>query len=136
MEVPSKDIKEMLEDEALVDSAFAMMLAAFSVSRATFDESKPDALRILDFSGRKPQLTLDNAKYEFPTIQTAVKCVDYDEGYEFLSKIIDILHGKAHEEYNGAYYSLIECLNGPTFLERNNQRTIFVANFMIQRREA
>jgi len=136
MNTPSKDIEEMLDADALEDSSFATMLAAFPISRAVLDESKSNCARILDFSGRKPQLTMDLAKYEFPTIQIAVKCVDYDDGWEFLSAIIDLLHGRAHEEWNDAYYSLIECLNGPTFLKRENQRTIFVANFMIQRRES
>lgn len=136
MNVPSKDIEAILDAEALIDSDFATRLAAFPVDRAILDESKPNCARILDFSGRKPQLTMDNAKYEFPTVQIAVKCVDYDEGWLFLSSVIDILHGLGHEEWNGAYYSLIECMNGPTFLERENQRTIFVANFLIQRREA
>ena len=135
MNVPSYDIKAMLTADAAEDSAFATMLTTFPMDRAVLDESKSNCSRILDFSGRKPQLTMDLAKYEFPTVQITVKCIDYDEGWAFLSYIIDLLHGRAHEELNGAYYSLIECLNGPTFLKRENQRTIFVANFMIQRRE-
>ncbi|MCK9544830.1 MAG: minor capsid protein [Novosphingobium sp.] len=135
MNVPSKDIQEMLEAEALEDSAFAAMLTTFPISRATFDEAKSDACRILDFSGWRPQLTMDRAKYERPTVQIAVKCVDYDEGYLFLSEVIDILHGKAHEVWNNSYYSLIQCMNGPSFIKRENQRTVFVANFRIQRRE-
>lgn len=136
MNVPSIDIKAILDAEALIDSAFATQLAAFPISRAVFDESVPNSTRILDFSGRKPQLTMDLAKYEFPTVQISVRCVDYDEGWAFLSAVIDVLHGLGHETVNGAYYSLIECLNGPTFMKRENQRTIFVANFMIQRRSA
>lgn len=136
MNVPSKDIEAMLDAEALTDSSFSTQLVNFPVDRAILDASKPNCARILDFSGRKPQLTMDVAKYEFPTIQVTVKCVDYDEGYEFLSSVIDILHGKSHEEWSGTYYSLIECLNGPTFIKRENQRTFFVANFLIQRREA
>ena|SRR5680860_102617 len=133
MNVPSKDIEEMLEAEILVDSATT---ALFPIDRAVLDPQLSNCAAILDFSGRKPQLTMDNAKYEFPTVQITVKCVDYDEGYAFISAVIDALHGRAHETWNGAYYSLIECLNGPTFIKRENQRTIFVANFMIQRREA
>jgi len=134
MNVPSIDIKAILDAEALIDSDFAVKLATFPINRAIFDESKPNSTRILDFSGRKPQLTMDLAMYEFPTVQISVRCVDYDEGWEFLSDIITILHGLGHEVWNDTYYSLIECLNGPTFMKRENQRTIFVANFMIQRR--
>jgi len=128
MNVPSKDIEEMLEADGNVDTT------TFPIDRAVLDEIKSNCAAILDFSGRKPQLTMDNAKYEFPTVQIAVKCVDYDAGWDFISDVIDSLHGRAHENLNGAYYSLIECINGPTFIKRENQRTIFVANFMIQRR--
>ena len=134
MNAPSIDIQEMLEAEALEDSVFAAKIGKFTVNRAILDETKPNCVRLLDFSGWKPQLTMDRAKYERPTVQIAVQCVDYDEGWELLSDIIDILHGKAHEVWNGSYYSLIECLNGPAFLKRENQRTLFVANFMTQRR--
>ena len=133
MNVPSKDIKEMLDAEILVDSATT---ALFPINRATLDPALSNCATILDFSGRKPQLTMDKAKYEFPTVQISVKCVDYDTGWKFMSAVIDSLHGRAHETLNGAYYSLIECLNGPTFIKRENQRSIFVANFMIQRRDA
>ena len=132
MNVPSKDIEEMLEAEILVDSATT---ALFPISRVLLDPALSNCVSILDYSGRKPQLTMDKAKYEFPTVQISIKCVDYDTGWEFMSAIIDVLHGKAHEVWNDTYYSLIECLNGPTFMKRENQRSIFVANFMIQRRE-
>lgn len=134
MNVPSKDIQEMLEAKALEDSAFAAKIAKFTVTRATLDETKPNCIRLLDFSGWKPQLTMDRALYERPSVQIVVQCVDYDEGWLLLSSIIDILHGRGHEVWNNAYYSLIECLNGPAFLERENQRTLFGANFLIQRR--
>jgi len=134
MNTPSKDIQEMLDAEALEDSAFATMLETFPISRAIFDEVEANSTRILDFSGWRPQLTMDNAKYERPTVQIAVKCVNYDEGWEFLDAVIDVLHGRANETFNDAYYSLIQCMNGPTFIKRENQRTIFVANFRIQRR--
>lgn len=132
MNVPSKDIKEMLDAEILVDSAAT---ALFPISRAVLDPTLSNCAAILDFSGRSPQLTMDKAKYEFPTVQILVKCVDYDAGWEFMSAVIDSLHGRAHEVWNGAYYSVITCMNGPTFLKRENQRSIFVSNFMIQRRD-
>ena len=128
MNVPSKDIKEMLDADTSVDTT------TFPISRVLLDDTKSNCAKVLDFSGRKPQLTMDKAKYEFPTVQITVKCVDYDAGWLFMSAVIDSLHGRGHETLNGAYYSLIECLNGPTFMKRENQRSIFVANFMIQRR--
>ena len=133
MNAPSKDIKEMIED--MLEDSSGYVVSNYPINRVIFDESKSNCCTILDIPGGSPQLTMDVAKYEFPSIQIRVKCSDYDDGWAFLSSVVDLLHGRANEPYNGAYYSLIECLNGPGFLERENQRTIFVANFNIQRRE-
>ena len=129
MNAPSTDIKEMLDDDSNVDTT------SFVVNIATLDESKINSASILDYAGRPPQLTMDRAKYEIPSIQVLVKCVDYEAGWAFISSVVDSLHGRSHEIVNGTYYSLIECLNGPSFLKRENQRTVFVANFMVQRRD-
>lgn len=133
MNAPSKDIKEMIED--MVNDSSNLVSTNYPINRVLFDESKPNCATILDVPGGSPQLTMDVAKYEFPSIQFKVRCTDYDDGWAYISAVVDLLHGRANEAYNGAYYSLIECLNGPGFLERENQRTIFVANFNIQRRE-
>jgi hypothetical protein len=133
MNAPSKDIKEMIED-SLQDSS-GNVITDFPINRVMFDEGKTNCATILDVPGGRPQLTMDKAKYEFPSIQFRVRCTNYDEGWTYISSVVDLLHGRANESYNGTYYSLIECLNGPGFLERDNQRTVFVANFNIQRRE-
>ena len=129
MNAPSKDIKAMLEADTSVDTT------NYPINRAIFDEANSNCSTIMDVPGGKPQLTMDVAKYEFLSIQFRVKCSNYDAGWAFISSVVDSLHGRANEQYNGAYYSLITCLNGPGFLECENQRTIFVANFNIQRRE-
>ena len=129
MNIPSKDIKEILDADSSVDTT------TFPISRATWDESKSNTASIVDYSGASPQLTMDKAQYEFPTVQISVRCVDYDAGWAFLESVVQSLHGKANFVLNNTYYSLIECMNGPTFLIRENQRTVFVSNFRIQRRE-
>ena len=133
MNPPSKDIKQMIED--MLEDSSGHVVSKYPINRVMFDEAKANCTTILDFPGRSPQLTMDNAKYEYPSVQIKVKCTDYDDGWAFLSSIVDLLHGRANETWNNTYYSLIECLNGPGFMERENQRTIFVANFNIQRRE-
>jgi hypothetical protein len=134
MNAPSKDIKEMIEEMLFEDSSDSLA-TKYPINRVMFDESKSNCSTILDVPGGSPQLTMDVAKYEFPSIQFKVRCTDYDDGWAFISSVVDLLHGRANETYNGAYYSLIECLNGPGFMGRENQRTIFVANFNLQRRE-
>jgi hypothetical protein len=133
MNAPSKDIKEMIED--MLENSSGHVISKYPINRVMFDEMKSNACTILDIVGGNPQLTMDKAKYEFLSVQIKVKATDYDDGWAFISSIVDLLHGRANEQYNGSYYSLIECLNGPGFLEREDQRTIFVANFNIQRRE-
>lgn len=133
MNTPSKDIKEMIED--MLEDSSGFVVSNYPINRVLFDESKTNCSMILDVPGGKPQLTMDVAKYEFPSIQFKVRSTDYDAGWAFISSVVDLLHGRANETYNGTYYSLIECLNGPGFLERENQRNIFVANFNVQRRE-
>lgn len=133
MNPPSKDIKEMIED--MLQDSSGSVVTKYPINRVLFDESKTNCATILDFPGGKPQLTMDRAKYEFLSVQIKVKATDYDDGYKFLSSVVDLLHGRANEVWNNSYYSLIECLNGPGFMERENQRNIFVANFNIQRRE-
>lgn len=129
MNTPSKDIKAMLVADSNVNTT------KYPINRVLFDESKPNSATILDIPGGRPQLTMDKAKYENLSVQFKVRCTDYDDGYSFISSVVDSLHGRANESFGGSYYSLIECVNGPGFMERENQRTIFVANFNIQRRK-
>lgn len=129
MNAPSKDIKQMLTNDSNVDHA------SYPISIGKLSETLANCTSVIDVPGGPPQLTMDVAKYEFPSIQVKVRCSNYSNGYAYISSIVDSLHGRANEPFSGTYYSLIRCLNGPGFLERDNQRIIFVANFNIQRRE-
>lgn len=120
----------------MLDADVNVNTTKYRIDRGAMDEFTMNCAVIYDFAGGRPQLTMDKAKYEFPSIQVLVRSTDYDDGYAFISSVVDSLHGRAHETVNGAYYSLIDCLNGPAFLKLENQRFIFVANFNIQRREA
>lgn len=128
MNVPSVDIKDMLVADVGVDTT------NFPIERGTLPADLNDCVALIDIAGASPQLTMDKAKYEFPSLQVKVQSNDYDAAWEHADSIKDSLHGRAHETWNGSYYSVITCLNGPTFLERVNQRSIFVINFSIQRR--
>lgn len=128
MNAPSKDIKQMLVADSSVDTT------SYPISIGKLDESKANCSSILDIPSGSPQLTMDRAMYEFLSVQMKVRCTNYSSGMAFLRSVVVSLHGRAHESWNGSYYSLITCLNGPGFHERDNQRTIFIANFNIQRR--
>lgn len=128
MNAASVDIKAMLEADATVDTD------KYPIYRGAIPTEPPNCTILVDIAGEPPQLTMDKAKYRIPHLQLRVRCTDYDEGWAYIDKIVDSLHGRAHERWGGTYYALISCLNGPGFLEREEQRTIFVTNFKIQRR--
>jgi hypothetical protein len=128
MNAPSIDIREILTADITVDTT------SFPIEIGALPEDLPNCTGIMDIAGGSPQLTMDLAKYEFPSIQIKVRCTDYETGWAYISSIKDSLHGRAMETWGDTLYTLIQCLNGPGFLERENQRTIFIINFNIQRR--
>jgi len=128
MNAPSKDIQAMLVADTAVDTD------AFPIERGSLQEDAPNCTGIFDVPSGAPQLTMDRAAYEFPSIQIKVRCADYDTGWAYITSIKDSLHGRANEQWNGTLYTLVQCLNGPGAMGKENQRTIFVVNFNLQRR--
>jgi len=126
----SQDVKEMLEAESALSLVFANNL---------FISKEPQApancVTLYDTSGSPSQLTLDVQRYEFPSLQIRVRNVDYVNGWNLIEGIKDSLHGRAGEEWGGSYYSLIQVMSGPSFLEWDDMnRAILIINFNVQRR--
>lgn len=128
MNSPSVDITAMLEADSNVDTT------NYPVYRGLLPAEPIKCVVIKDFASGAPQLTMDKSLYIFATVQIRVRSSDYDEGWEQLNSIVQSLHGRAHEMWNGTYYSVITCLNGPGLMEREEQRSVFIANFNLQRR--
>lgn len=129
----SEDIKSILE--YYLDDSSGATLFDISVSR---EPSEPNnVITIFDTPGFPPQLTYDRTeKYEYPSVQIRVRADNYSDGYQQALAIRDALHGRANETWNGVYYSVIYCVNGPALLDYDkNQRPRFILNFNIQRRE-
>lgn len=126
----SEDIKDMLEAES------SLGLVSPTNLFIGFEYSDPDdCVVIYDTYGGPPQLTADNQMYYYPSIQILVRNRDYLVGMELIQDIVDLLHGRAHETWNGALYTLIRCANAPALLGWDSmKRARFVANFNIQRR--
>lgn len=100
--------------------------------------SSPDNCTVIFDSGGRPSMLTYNEeeKLEYPSIQVYVRNNDYRTAMGVASSIISRLHGRANETWNGTYYALIKHLNGPMFLEwDDNQRVIIVSNFNVMRRE-
>ena len=127
----SVDIKDLLEEQSYFGLEFGENLF---VGR---EPDKPnDTVTIFDTPGFGPLLTMTKeSRYYYDSIQIRVRSDNYITGYELAAEIVDFLHGKSHEEVNGMYYSLIQCVNGPALLDWDkNNRARFFINFNVQRR--
>jgi len=128
----SEDIKDMLLAESL-----GLTYGVGGNLFIGFEPKTPsDTVTVFDTGGFGPQLTFDkDEKYEYSNIQIRVRNSKYDEGWEMINNIKNVLHGRAHETWNGSYYSLIHCSSDIAFLNWDeNHRARFVVNFELQRR--
>jgi len=124
------DIKDMLEAESGSGFVFGTNL---------FIGQEPDkpneCTTIFDTPGMPPQLSLSRESYRYESIQVRVRSNTYPGGWEIVNRVMALLHGRAGEEWNDAYYSIIYVSSGPALLDwDNNQRVRFIINFEIQRR--
>lgn len=129
MNATSVDIKDMLEAESL-GLTFGTDLFVGNIP-----SSPDDVVAIFDTPGGLPQLTMDVAKMERPSINIMVRNSDYREGYALAEQIKDALHGRAHETWNSTLYMVIYCVNGPfALMWDENRRIVFSINFNVIRR--
>lgn len=131
MNPTSIDIKDMLEAESALALTFATDLFV------GVEPSTPDnCVTIFDTPGFNRELTFDKTeKYQRPSIQLRVRNRDYETGWELINDIVDRLHGRGAETWNGSQYSVIVCVTEPALLDydaRGNAR--FFTNFDIQRK--
>ena len=126
----SEDVKDMLEDKSELGLVFSENL--FIGREPTTPD---DCVTLFDTPGSNPQLTLDNAAYEYPSMQIRVRSNDYSTGYALAEDIKTSLHGQAQETWNGTLYSVIQVSNGPFLLGwDDNDRCLFIINLTMQRR--
>lgn len=130
MNIPSSDIREMLEAESSLGLVFASNLFIGK------EPPKPrDCVTIFDTPGYPAPLTLDNKLYQKPSVQIRIRNGSYPTGMELAQNIFLSLQGRAGETWNGSLYTVIYCSSGPALLDwddNNNPR--FFINFEIQRR--
>ena len=134
MNPPSVDIKDMLESYFGSSSSEEIELYPIFIGK---EPALPvNCISLFDTVGWAPQLNYDrDEKYERPSLQVRVTSVSYEQGWEIVNAIKDKLHGRAHETWNGVFYALIKCVNGPAMMDFDkNQRVRFICNFDIQRR--
>lgn len=130
----SVDIKDLLVAESSLGLTFSTDLF---VGREPSDVA--NCVTIFDTGGGPPQLTVginqQNEFYEYPSIQIRVKNTSYVTGYNLANTVIETLHGRAGDVFNGSLYTVIYCANGPALLDWNeNNKVRFIMNFNLQRR--
>ena len=130
MNSSSVDIKAILEYESSIGLVFGTNLF---IGR---EPAKPDnCVTIYDTPSYGPDLTMDKQSYERPSIQIRVRNENYVAGWTMIQHIMDHLHGRAQETWNGTLYSLIACSGGPALLDWDeNNRVRFILNLNLQRR--
>lgn len=131
MNIPSEDIKDMLEAVSALGLTFATNLFI------GLEPAKPDTcVTIFDGYGYAPDILLSGkTDYERPSVQLRVCNKNYKTGLTLAQEIKAALHGVENETWNGTLYTVIYCSSGPALLDRDeNGRFRFIINFNLQRR--
>jgi hypothetical protein len=131
MNAASEDVKDMLLAESGLGLQFGINLF---VGR---EPSNPDnCVTIFDTPGLPPLATLGNdSAYQYPALQILVRNRNYLVGYAIITNIIELLHNRGPETWNGAMYCSILCSGEPALLDWDaNGRARLFTNFNLQRR--
>ncbi len=131
MNTAANDIKDMLEDESALGLVFTQNLF---VGREPIIGD--NCVTVFDTSGRPPALTLSGGQYNYDAVQVRVRNNDYQTAFNLAHAIVDSLHGRTRESWNGTLYTLITCQSPPALLDwDDNNRARFIINFETQRRK-
>lgn len=133
MNAASVDIKDMLVEE----SSFALEFDDAATRNIFIGKEPPDPdniVIIFDTYGRLPYLGLTDVGYEYPSLQIRVRNRSYVVGWTLINDIKDLLHGRAHETWNGTLYEVITSTT-PSMLDwDDNGRVRFIINVSLQRK--
>ena len=131
MNAPSEDIKDMLEDHSALGLTFASNLF---IGRTP--KEPDDAVTIFDYEGYSPDPTLEkDTMIYYSSLQIQVRSNGYVTGMTLARNIMDYLHSRAQEEWNGTLYTAIRAMGEPVPLSwDDNGRIIFTINFNLMRR--
>ena len=132
----SVDIKDMLVAESLESDSTLNLVFGQNLFIGNEPANPHTAVTIFDTTARAPQLTIKQGEnYYYEAVQIRVRARDYMEAWELIRNIQTSLHGRAHEPWNGALYTVIFCSSGPAMLDwDNNNRIRLIINFETQRR--
>jgi len=134
MNAPSEDIKDMLLDDSSINLTFASNLF---IGR---EPATPDNIvTIFDSYAGFPDLTMEGntvSPYERFSLQIRVRNRNYLNGWNLTNEIYLLLHGRAHETWNGAIYEVISCTCPMHYDWDDNKRARFIINLNLQRKDS
>ncbi len=131
MQAVSKDVKDMLAAESSLALTFKKDLFI------GIEPTKPDdTVTIFDTPSFPPDLYMDpTERYYYSSIQIRVRNTGYTEGITLARNIMELLHARANETWNGTMYTVITATGEPAWLDFDaNHRSRFIVNFNLQRR--
>lgn len=134
MNAPSEDIKDMLAAES--NLALTAGSNLFVGREPPARHEARDCVTIYDTPGTGPQLTTEaDERYERPSVQIRVRNRSYITGWTLIHDIMESLHGRAHETWNGTLYTVIQAVSNPALLNYDDDGNVrFVLNLNMQRR--
>lgn len=131
MNFATEDIKDMLENDSSLGLSFGSNLW---IGRTP--KSADNSVTLFDYEGWAPEPTLDIGEFFYnSSVQIQVRNRDYVAGLTLARNIMDHLHLRAQEVWNGTLYTYIQAAGEPAFLSWDeNGNVIFIINLNIKRR--
>ena len=131
MNAVSEDVKDMLAAESALALTYAKDLFR------GVEPAKPDnTVTIFDTPSFPPDIYLDpDERYYNSSFQIRVRNKSYSVGIALARTIMELLHARANEVWNGTTYNVIQASGEPAWLDMDsNNRSRFIINFNLQRR--
>ena len=127
----SIDVKDMLEAESELGLTFRVNLFI-----AKEPESPDACVTIFDTGGPRPQVTFEQGEnYYYESVQIRIRDNSFQDAMSLARSIMEELHVKNNETWNGAKYTLLQAITAPALLDwDDNERARIVINFDAQRR--
>ena len=130
MNAVSEDIKDMLIDESTLGLGFTTNLFIGN------EPISPDnCVTLYDTPSFPAETTLDRQRIYNSSFQVRVRNNSYPLGMTLARNIMDYLHARAQETWNGTLYTVIEASGEPAMMAWDgNKRAIIILNFNVKRR--
>ena len=130
MNAVSEDIKDMLIDDSALGLSFPTNLFI------GHEQATPDnCVTIYDTPTFSAETSLDQQRIYNSSFQIRVRHLSYVTGMILARNIMDYLHGRARESWNGTLYTSIEATGEPAQMALDgNMRAIIITNFNTKRR--